>query len=138
MARFVDSSHLNERVIDVNLIRQKLRRANSLVSFLVEVSLMLEADQFLAWGVSEVDDVVERERMRRNLSWCSAYPPPERDGPLQYPSWCWWKKELQLRPLAGVPLDQLPPAMAREIRQKYQRPRQRKRANSSLLIRITP
>lgn len=36
----------------------------------VEVSLMLQATTFLAWGVSEIDDVVQFERMRRGNSYC--------------------------------------------------------------------
>ena len=36
----------------------------------MEVQLMLVAETFLAWGISEIDDVVEHERMMRNKSFC--------------------------------------------------------------------
>ncbi|KAJ1429652.1 hypothetical protein B484DRAFT_419051 [Ochromonadaceae sp. CCMP2298] len=36
----------------------------------VEVSLMLAAPTFLAWGVSEIDDVVESERQRGGRTYC--------------------------------------------------------------------
>lgn len=37
---------------------------------IAEVSLMLQATTFLAWGVSEIDDVVQFERMKRGKSYC--------------------------------------------------------------------
>ena len=36
----------------------------------IEVSLMLDSDIFLSWGVSEISDVVEHERSMRNKSFC--------------------------------------------------------------------
>eukprot|EP01034_Spumella_vulgaris_P026448 gene26448-33027_t len=39
----------------------------------MEVSLMLQASTFLAWGISEIDDVVEYERKMAGLSFCTAH-----------------------------------------------------------------
>jgi hypothetical protein len=38
----------------------------------IEASLMLEAQTFFAWGVSEVDDVMEHERMATGRSFCQS------------------------------------------------------------------
>lgn len=40
-------------------------------TFIIEASLMRDADLFLAWGVSEVNDVIEVERRNAGKFWCS-------------------------------------------------------------------
>ena len=52
-------------------LNKNVKVALSVVDVLVaEVSLMLVADTFLAWGVSEIDDVVQFERMKRGKPFC--------------------------------------------------------------------
>lgn len=43
---------------------------NSIQILAMEVKLMMMAKTFLAWGVSEIDDVVENERMRSGKQYC--------------------------------------------------------------------
>lgn len=43
----------------------------------IEVSLMLQADVFLAWGISEIDDVVEAERKKAGRSCCVGSASPQ-------------------------------------------------------------
>ena len=46
-------------------------------------------------------------------------------------SWCWWQKEMHLRPLSSLAPEDLPTAMAREMaqhKQGQQRTRKKKRA----------
>lgn len=45
-------------------------QSDSLAQLAVDVQLMLDAHTYLAWGVSEVHDVVEYERMRAGKSYC--------------------------------------------------------------------
>jgi len=92
-------------------------RPCSLSAFLLEVALMLRAPLFLAWGVSEVDDVVERERSVHNRSWCAAY----NASAVQYPTWCWWRRELRLGPIAPHPATLQLPAFVRELQDKKKR-----------------
>lgn len=51
----------------------------------VEVSLMLGADTFLAWGISEINDVVEHERMLAGRSHCIAQEKPREES---QQNWC--------------------------------------------------
>ena len=44
---------------------------DDLTALYIEVSLMLQADVFLAWGISEIDDVVEAERKKAGRSYCA-------------------------------------------------------------------
>lgn len=48
----------------------EMHNISRLTAFLVEVSLMMSAKNFLAWGVSEVDDVVEWQRSVDGKSYC--------------------------------------------------------------------
>lgn len=58
---------------------------NPMEVFLLEAGLMLDATTFLGWGISEINDIVEYERMRTNKTWCSA----RDDGPAQDAvTWC--------------------------------------------------
>ena len=50
-----------------------------------ETVLMLSAQTFLGWGISEVNDVVEHARMQAGLSYCQAQEPPERKD---QETWC--------------------------------------------------
>ena len=61
----------------------------------LEVELMLRATTFLAWGVSEIDDVVEYERMKAGKSFCVAYEPYIPDRNLTF---CYLVKELHRLP----------------------------------------
>ena len=49
-----------------------LKDLDSLHILVAEAVLMLRADRFLAWGLSEINDVVEYERKRMGLSYCAA------------------------------------------------------------------
>ncbi len=40
------------------------------VKFVLEMKLMLNADTFLGWGNSDVNSVVEHDRMMRNMTHC--------------------------------------------------------------------
>lgn len=51
----------------------------------VEVSLMLDATTFLAWGISEINDVVEHERMLAGKSFCIEQQPPAGNN---QETWC--------------------------------------------------
>ena len=95
-------------------------RARGLENFLLEAALMLRAPLFLAWGVSEVDDVLERERCTRNLSWCAAFSPEA----VTYPTWCWWRRALGLAPLASHPKALQLEAFQRERRGNADRAKQ--------------
>lgn len=53
-------------------------------NFVFEVMLMIRATTFLGWGVSEVNDVVEYERMRLSKTFCVA----KNDKPQGYLTWC--------------------------------------------------
>lgn len=46
------------------------KNVSSLEAIVIDSSLMIDATTFLAWGVSEVDDVVEYERMSLNKTFC--------------------------------------------------------------------
>lgn len=46
---------------------------------------MLEASTFLGWGISEINDVVEYERMKAGKSYCINQDPPV-DANLE--AWC--------------------------------------------------
>lgn len=60
----------------------------------IEVALMLGADTFLAWGISEINDVVEHERMLAGKSHCVA-----QDKPLEHSqeNWCTLHKKYERR-----------------------------------------
>lgn len=62
--------------------------ASSVTAFVVDVRLMLDANTFLGWGVSIINDIVEHERMLRNKSFCVA-----KDENVTYPTWCWLQEE---------------------------------------------
>lgn len=47
-------------------------KLTSLEVFILEVSLMLDAETFLTWGVSEIDDEVDHERRGRAMPHCIA------------------------------------------------------------------
>lgn len=61
-----------------------LGQTDSLTVLAVEVQLMLDAEMFLAWGISEVNDVVEHERMQRGKRYCVGQEGEDR-GQV---SWC--------------------------------------------------
>lgn len=61
------------------------RRADVFEVLSIEVSLMLAADTFLAWGVSEINDVVEHERMLAGRSHCIAQERPRAEA---QENWC--------------------------------------------------
>jgi hypothetical protein len=54
----------------------------------IEVELMMQADTFLAWGISEVNDVVEIERRKAGKSYCVGHNMDQSDvgwqGDLSY------------------------------------------------------
>jgi hypothetical protein len=50
-----------------------INATNSLDVFIFEIHLMLDATTFLAWGISEVNDVIEFERKNKNMTFCTAY-----------------------------------------------------------------
>jgi hypothetical protein len=50
-----------------------------------ETSLMLNATTFLGWGISEINDVVEHERMLAGRSFCLNQPVPAEET--QH-NWC--------------------------------------------------
>jgi hypothetical protein len=52
-------------------------------AFILEVTLMIEASTFLGWGISEVNDVVEYERMKKNRTFCTT-----DEWSFSYVSWC--------------------------------------------------
>jgi hypothetical protein len=41
-----------------------------IISFIIEVGLMLDATTFLSFGISEVNDIVDNERRHMGKSWC--------------------------------------------------------------------
>jgi len=45
---------------------------DELTALYVDSKLMLQADEFLAWGISEIDDIVEFERMKLGKRYCTA------------------------------------------------------------------
>lgn len=72
---------------------------SSIAALVFEAQLMLEAPTFLAWGASIVNDVIEHERMLRNLSWCGSR---EFDN-VPYPTWCWLAHQRIVRHRARHP-----------------------------------
>lgn len=60
------------------------------INHYAQISIMLNASTFLAWGVSEVNDVIEHERMLRGKSYCSA-----KEETPKYPTWCWWHAQMK-------------------------------------------
>ena len=47
-------------------------KRGSAIDDLTTVSLMLQADVFLAWGISEIDDIVEAERTKAGKPYCAS------------------------------------------------------------------
>ena len=60
-----------------------INSTNLLDVFIFEIHLMLDATTFLAWGISEVNDVIEFERKNKNMTFCTAY-----EESLSYLSFC--------------------------------------------------
>lgn len=60
-------------ILDAQFQTMGSSRYDELTTLALEVELMLRATTFLAWGVSEIDDVVEFERMKAGKSHCAAY-----------------------------------------------------------------
>lgn len=42
----------------------------SLEEFIIEAQFMLQADTFLSYGISQINDVIEYERMKSGKGWC--------------------------------------------------------------------
>lgn len=54
--------------------------------FMLEVGLMLDSTTFLGWGVSEINDVVENQRMRMKKSYCKTNENLLEE--IVFPTWC--------------------------------------------------
>ncbi len=64
----------------------------SLDEFIVETQFMLQADIFLSYGISQVNDVIEYERMMSGRGWCerdaSVCASATGTGTTIHNSWC--------------------------------------------------
>jgi len=60
-----------------------VNKVTPMEAFILEVTLMIEASTFLGWGISEVNDVVEYERMKKNRTFCTT-----DEWSFSYVSWC--------------------------------------------------
>lgn len=70
------------------LVPQELKDTIDTIGiFVIETALMIEADTFVGWGLSEVNDVVEFERMRLNKTFCVAQNYSEIVK-AYYKTWC--------------------------------------------------
>lgn len=83
----------------------------------VEASLMLEASSFLAWGVSEIDDVVQYERRQRENSYCLAQ---EKISSVYELNWCAHVLKLFVVDLNAVIFPAATPALERKERSNIQ------------------
>lgn len=70
---------------DVARDAHSLQGASDFAILAAETSLMLSATTFLAWGVSEINDVVEHERREAGLSHCLGQDQPAQE--VQH-NWC--------------------------------------------------
>ena len=83
----------------------------------VEASLMLEASSFLAWGVSEIDDVVQYERRQRGNSYCLAQ---EKISSVYELNWCAHVLKLFVVDLNAIIFPAATPALERKERSNNQ------------------
>ena len=63
---------------------------SSLDEFILEAQFMLEAEVFLSYGISQINDVIEHERMLAGKSWCERDAVAVKDMTLihKHDSWC--------------------------------------------------
>lgn len=54
--------------------------------FMLEIALMLDSTTFLGWGISEVNDVIENQRMRMKKSYCKSNENLLEE--IVFPTWC--------------------------------------------------
>ena len=66
---------------------QEKRQLDKIAPFVIETALMMDADTFLGWGLSEVNDMVEMERMKVRKAACVAQNYSEIILPY-YRTWC--------------------------------------------------
>lgn len=66
-----------------------LRQPNVFEEVVAEVALMMNAQTFLAWGISEINDVVEHERKLLGRPYCeTTRQDPKRDVTEEQQTWC--------------------------------------------------
>ena len=59
---------------------------DDLSAFILDIALMLDSSTFLGWGISEVNDVIENQRMRMKKSFCKTNENLLEE--IVFPTWC--------------------------------------------------
>lgn len=75
------------------------QQTDELTALAMEVELMLRATTFVSWGVSEIDDIVEFERMKAGRSHCVAYERYELGRNMTF---CYMLRELHKIPRSSM------------------------------------
>mmetsp|Transcript_7841 Transcript_7841/g.11723 ORF Transcript_7841/g.11723 Transcript_7841/m.11723 type:complete len:110 (+) Transcript_7841:204-533(+) len=90
--KFIDQSKDNAHFLKFPDLYEDLKDSVSIIS--IEAAFMIDADDFLGWGVSEVNDVVEHTRRQSGKTYCSAKDRRKRTREEQM-SWCTYLQQRQ-------------------------------------------